>query len=275
MQDKKLIFVFLTVFAVLIVLVARPYSGFAGSHVHVGFGISGQVVVTPAPPPVVVQPAPSVIVTPAPPPVVVVEKPPPKRAPRIVVKTPPRRPPFRRQVGLGLRLDAALHGNEDYHSNGMGGAGLLLRLRMLPHFATELSIDCYSGEGYSGEMRTEVPFTIGFMWMPMYYLTRVQFYTIGGFGGSAGWVGEEPHEDRPYYLGGFAGLGFELKLGVKRRFALFTDLRGFIRKRVNDRPDDPDVPTGGSCRWNDESGSRECTDWEGGVTIHLGFITYF
>jgi hypothetical protein len=269
----------IAVLSALIVAFLVPYKQ-ADAQVTVsgGVSISGgvsvgappPVIVAPAPPPVVIQPAPAIIVAPAPAPVVVAPVPPPK----IVIKTPPLRPPFQKQVGLGFRLDGAFHGHEDLYDGGMGGAGLLLRLRLLPHFATELALDAYGGQGYEGVKRVEVPFSIGLMWMPMYYLTRVQFYTIAGMGGVFARVGEEPYMDKPFYLGGFLGLGFEIKLGVRRNFALFWDIRGFIRKRLNDRPDDPYIPSDGSCRYN-VMNERECTDWEGGMTMSIGAVLYF
>jgi hypothetical protein len=248
----------------------------AQATVSGGVSVSGGVTVSTHSPPVVVVPAPPVVVAPAPPTAVVVvtEQPKPKPPPKVVVKTPPLRPAFEKQVGFGLRVSGALHGHEEMHDKGMGGAGLLLRLRLLPHFATEIGIDAYGGQGYAGEKRAEVPFSLGFMWMPMYYLTRVQFYTIGGLGGAWAHVGEDPYVDKPFYMGGFLGLGFEVKLGIKRRVALFTDIRGFIRKRLNDRPSDPMIPTGGSCR-DDGMGGIECTDWEGGFTMSLGLVVYF
>ncbi len=254
----------------------------AGFDVSAGISISGGVVVAPPPPPpvvvapapVVVQPAPAVVVAPAPKAVVIVEQPAPP-PPKVVIKAPPYKPAFEKQFGFGLRLGGAFFNDIDAHAhNGMGGAGLLLRLRLLPHFATELGFDAYGGHGYDGVKRVEVPITLGFMWMPVPYKWRFQFYTIGGIGSAFARVGEDPHMDKPIYLGGFLGVGFELKLGPNRNFALFADLRGFMRKRMNDRPDDPFVPDGGSCR-DDGFGGTECTDWEGGLVGSMGFIIYF
>lgn len=261
------------VLALIMVFLVPLKQADAQVSVSGGVAVSGGVTVTTAPAPVVVVPAPTIVVAPAPPPVVIIAKPIPKPPPKVIVKTPPLRPLFQKQIGFGLRLSGGIHGHEDMHNDGMGGAGLLLRLRLLPHFATEIGLDGYGGKGYDGVRRAEVPFTLGFMWMPMYYLTRVQFYTIGGIGGAFAFVGEDPHMDKPFYLGGFLGAGFEVKLGVKRQLALFADMRGFLRKRLNDRPNDPFVPDGGSCR--SDGPYKECTDWEGGVTMSIGFIAYF
>jgi hypothetical protein len=271
------------------VSVSGHISASAGFDISAGISISGGVVVAPPPPPpvviapapvvvaappVVVQPAPAVIVVPAPKPVLVVEQPAPP-PPKVVIKAPPYKPAFEKQFGFGLKLGGAFfNGVESPGHEGMGGAGLLLRLRLLPHFATEIGVDAYGGHGYDGVKRVEVPITIGFMWMPVPYKWRVQFYTIGGMGTAFARVGEEPYQDRPIYLGGFLGVGLELKLGPNRNFALFADLRGFMRKRMNDRPDDPLVPTGGSCR-DDGFGGIECTDWEGGLVGNFGVVFYF
>jgi hypothetical protein len=242
----------------LVLVLLIPYrSARADVTVSGGVSVSAGVVVAPAPPPAVV----------------VVTKPVPKPPPKVIIKTQPIRPPFQKQIGFGLRLSGAIHGHEDLYDQGMGGAGLLLRMRLLPHFATEIGVDAYGGKGYDGVKRVEVPFSLGLMWMPMYYLTRVQFYTIGGIGGAFARVGEDPYVDKPFYLGGFMGVGIEVKLGVKRRLALFTDLRGFIRKRLNDRPEDPFIPDGGSCRGTGLL--KECTDWEGGVVFAFGLVAYF
>lgn len=257
-----------------------------GVSVSAGFSFAGNLVIKPlplpppAPAPVIVATPPAVIVAPAPPVVVapapaviIVQKNPVTPPPKVVVKAPPFKPLFEKQFGFGLMAHGVYLGHDKEGNEGMGGAGLLTRLRLLPHFATELAIGAYGGNGYDGEKRLEVPVTLGLMWMPMNYLTRVQFYTIGGLGTSIVRVGEDSPYDKPIYLGGFLGVGLELKFGAKRNVALFADLRGFMRKRMNDRPNDPLVPDGGSCRG--EGFNKECTDWEGGMVMNLGIVFYF
>jgi hypothetical protein len=201
---------------------------------------------------VVVQPAPVVVVK-------------PKPAVQLVAPGPP---PFHRKVGLGLRLNGAIHSMEHKNHEGMGGAGLLLRMQLRPHFGMEIGLDAYGGKGYAGAERLEIPATMAFMWYPNRHWSKVQFYFLGGFGGAWARVGENPHADHPVYLGGLAGLGLELRLGST--IALFADLRGFVRHRMNDRPDDPEVPTDGTCKSN-----GKCTDWEGGGNFSIGLIAYF
>jgi hypothetical protein len=202
---------------------------------------------------VVVQPTPIVIV---------------KQKPAAKV-LPPGPPPFYRKVGLGLRLDGALHSSEfKHHGEGMGGAGLLLRMRLKPHFAMEIGIDAIGGKGYGGAERLEIPASMAFMWYPGRHWSVAQFYLLGGVGAAWARVGENPHADRPVYLGALAGLGLEIRLG--RSLAIFADLRGFIRHRMNDRSGDPEVPHDGSCK---ESG--KCTNSEGGGLFSLGLVAYF
>jgi hypothetical protein len=256
------------VIATLVLLFLLPCEDAEAGGVH--FSVSGQIVVAPAPPPVVitplppppppvvVQPAPVVVGYASPPPQVVVEK-------QVVAPGPP---PFERRVGLGLKLDGAIHGKEAEHHEGMGGAGLLLRMRLKPHFALELAIDAMGGKGYGGAERLEVPAYLSFMWYPGRHWSVAQFYLLGGLGGAWARVGEDPHVDRPVYIGALAGLGLEIRLGAQ--LAIFAEMRGFLRYRVNDRPSDPDVPSDGSCKAN-----GECTNTEGGGVFSVGLIAYF
>lgn len=257
-----------TLASAIVLALAFPHGDAEAGGVH--FTVSGQIIVAPAPPPVVitplppppptvvVQPTPVVYAQPAPPPAVVVKK-------QVVAPGPP---PFHKKVGLGLKLDGAIHSMETKHHEGMGGAGLLLRMRLKPHFAMELAIDALGGKGYTGEPRFEIPAYVSFMWYPGRHWSVVQPYLLAGFGGAWARVGENPHADRPVYLGGLGGIGLELRLG--KSLALFAEMRGFIRYRINDRPDDPEVPTAGTCKDN-----GQCTDWEGGGLFSVGLIAYF
>jgi hypothetical protein len=157
---------------------------------------------------------------------------------------------------------------ETKNHEGMGGAGILLRMRLKPHFALELAVDALGGKGWDGEPRFEVPAYLSFMWYPGRHWSVVQPYLLAGIGASWARVGENPNVDRPFYVGGQAGLGLELKLG--RQLALFAEMRGFLRYRVNDRPADPDIPTGGSCK-----ADGQCTNYEGGGLFSVGLVAYF
>jgi hypothetical protein len=256
----------LAVASAIVLLLLVPFRD-AEAH-GLSVTVSGQVIVTtvptvyvaPAPPPVVITPLP-----PPPPPVVV------QPAPVVVIKqsvVPPGPPPFDRKVGLGLRLDGAIHSHETKNGEGMGGAGLLLRMRLKPHFGMEIALDALGGKGYAGVERLEIPASMSFLWYPGRHWSVAQFYLLTGLGAAWARVGENPNADRPIYLGALAGLGLEIRLGS--RLAIFGDVRGFIRHRMNDRPDDPAVPTDGSCK-----ASGECTDWEGGGMFSLGLIAYF
>ncbi len=260
-----------TTAAMFVLLLLVPYRDAHAGGVHVS--VSGAVVVAPA--------LPQVYVVPAPPPVVIMPLPPPpppvvvQPTPVVVVKQapaaqvlPPGPPAFYRKVGLGLKLNGAIHSMETKHHEGMGGAGLLLRMRLRPHLALELSLDAVGGKGYGGAERLEIPATMALMWYPGRHWSVVQPYLLAGFGAAWAKVGENPHADHPVYIGGLAGIGLELRLGSK--IALFAEARGFIRQRMNDRSDDPLVPTDGSCK-----SDGKCTNTEGGGISSLGIIAYF
>ncbi len=251
-------------------LLLVPHGDAVAGGVH--FSVSGQIIVAPAPPPVVIMPLPP------PPPMVVVQPTPvvyayaaPTPPPTVIVKkqvVAPGPPAFDKKVGIGLKLDGAIHSQETKVGEGMGGAGLLLRMRLKPHFALELAIDALGGKGYAGEPRFEVPAYLTLMWYPGRHWSVVQPYLMLGFGGAWARVGEDPHADRPVYVGGLGGIGLELKLG--KQLALFAEMRGFVRYRVNDRPSDPEVPTAGTCK---DDGT--CTNYEGGGLFSVGLIAYF
>jgi hypothetical protein len=215
----------------------------------------GTVVIPPpagrgAPPPVVVyQPVPN-----APPPQVIIVSPGAPR-PRVVYPVPPpppRRPPWRPEWGLNLRLEGVAMAHEGAAEDaGMGGIGIGLRYRPVPAFAIEGDVDLIGGTDYNGFERAEVPVAVnGLLFVNP--RSRVQFYFIGGF--HVAWAkvrsdqpsplltrnGEDmgfgDYEQEYSYFGGQMGIGLEFRLS--RRVALDIDLLGFIRGRT----DDGDLP---------------------------------
>ncbi|MBN2195050.1 MAG: hypothetical protein JW751_19695 [Polyangiaceae bacterium] len=207
-------------------------------------------------------PSPSVVVvTPAgaPPPKVVVvgedtEPPPP---PEPVPRTRP-------EWGINLRLQSAILGDDAGKADdaGMGGTGLSIRFRPVPHFALDGGLDVVGGTDWQGNSRTEVGATLnGIVFFNPTNL--VQFYMIGGLGLSAAEVDVAPcreidgeiscegtsgSRNRHYeYFGGNLGAGLEFR--VSRRVALNFDLIGFLRGRTDrlaeSEPEfvDPDDPT--------------------------------
>jgi opacity protein-like surface antigen len=130
---------------------------------------------------------------------------------------------------------------------GMGGVGLSLRYRPVPHFAFDLGVDVLAGNDYNGFQRVEVPVTLN----GMLYLnprSRVQVYLMGGANISRAQVRSNQaspqlslsQEGDQYganytYFGGQGGGGLEFR--ISRRVALNLDSLGFVRTRVDDHAD--------------------------------------
>lgn len=192
------------------------------------------------------QPPPIVVYQPEgePPPTVVVVKeraapePPPK----------PKRPRWKSEWGLNLRLEGVMMGDRDdrYRSEdddderGMGGIGVGLRYRPKPHFAFEVGLDFFGGRDYQGDKREESALTFNGLvfFNPK---DKLQFYALGGFGFTGAHVtldrslprtGEDAEERDYSYFGLQAGLGLEWRVG--RKTALNFDVIGFVRGRTDD-----------------------------------------
>ncbi len=211
---------------------------------------------------------------PAPPPVVEPPPPGPRSPPLVVVgaatEPPPPPEPVRRVPdetwGFSMRLESALLGDDPSRAgtSGMGGVGLGLRYRAVPHFALELGADLVGGRDWHGDRREETALTVGGL-LFVNPQDPVQFYLLGGFGWSGAVVkvtrtesfGDEVvtvRDTRYYaYLGAQLGAGLEVWLG--KRTALDLDLVGFLRGRTDRRaeeepefidPDDPTITTNSS-----------------------------
>jgi opacity protein-like surface antigen len=202
-----------------------------------------------APPPVVIyQPVPD-----APPPQIIViapgygygygygrpvrPVPPPPAAPK------PQR--WQSEFGINLRVEGIVLGHPGGSSfnAGMGGVGLSLRYRPVPHFAFDLGADVLAGNDYNGFQRMEVPVSLN----GIIYLnprSRVQVYLIGGANVSRAEVRSDSpapqlsqRDDGSFgatytYFGGQGGLGLEFRLS--KRIAIDLDGLAFIRKRIGD-----------------------------------------
>lgn len=244
----------------------------ASINVGVNAGVGVRIGRRRAPPPVAQPPvAQQVIVTPAPPPqarVVIVQTQPPPPPPRVVVvqRQPP--PPRRTVVVVQQQPQQAtvttvltpvttdgrlaLHGHiggifgQDVSMGGFTGA---LRIRPVEHFAIDLGIGAYGGTDYSGASRVEVPVTVDALFFvnPQH---RLQLYFLAGIGGSWGHRDEfdfrtGTDESRDFaHIGAEAGIGLEWRLS--QHFALNTDIRGFVRQRVDsdERPEFVNTSTG-------------------------------
>ena len=142
-----------------------------------------------------------------------------------------------RKFGVHLRL-AGMFGSKVK----MGGVHGALRIRPTQYFALDLGVGAYGGSDFNQAARLEIPLTID----ALFFLTprsRVQLYVLGGVGTSFAVASNNSRETRGYqHVGGEVGLGVEWRL--TERFALSSDIRGFIRTRVDSNPEpeffDPD-----------------------------------
>jgi hypothetical protein len=213
---------------------------------------------------VVYQPVPT-----APPPQVIVVtpgygygySPPPPYVVRRPIAPPPA-PRWHPEFGINLRVEGVAlgHPNGAPYNAGLGGVGLSLRYRPVPHFAFDLGVDLLAGTDYNGFQRTEVPVSLGGM-IFLNPRSRAQFYLLGGMNFSRAQVrsdGNNPYAQtllHPVdggsaygatytYFGGQGGGGFEFRLS--RRVALDIDAVGFVRKRIGDiqQPEFVDPNTG-------------------------------
>jgi len=224
---------------------------------------------------------------PAPPPVVASPPPGPPPSPLVVVGAatapPPPPEPVRRVPaeawGFSMRLQSALLGDDPSRAgtSGMGGVGLGLRYRTIPHLALDLGLDLVGGRDWHGDRREETALTVGGILFAN-PSDPAQFYLLGGLGWSGAAVkvtrieliGDEAasvRDTRYYaYLGGQLGAGLEVWLG--KRTALDLDVVGFLRGRTDRRAEeepefiDPDDPT-------------NTTNTSGGGLLRAGFVLYW
>jgi hypothetical protein len=222
-----------------------------------------------APPPVVIyQPVPN-----APPTQVIVVTPgygygygqgysAPYARPRPPMISAPPVPRWHSEWGMSLRVEGMginKPGGGTF-SAGLGGVGLSLRYRPVPHFAFDMGVDVLAGTDWNGFQRTEVPVSLSGM-IFVNPRSRAQFYLLfggnisraqvhgdpgapNGAGNGAYFANGEGHESYTY-AGGQAGGGFEFRLS--RRVAIDLDVVGFVRKRVdggNGTPEFTDPTTG-------------------------------
>jgi hypothetical protein len=213
----------------------------------------------PAPPPVR-RPPPAA----PPPPVVIYQPVPTAPPPQVIIVTPgygyarpapPAPPPprpaprWRSEFGFNLRVEGVAlgHPGSGAFNAGLGGVGMSLRYRPVPHFAFDLGVDLLGGTDYNGFQRTEVPVSLsGILYVNP--RSRVQFYLLGGGNISRAQVrsdlsapqlslvdGGSQYGATYTYAGGQGGGGFEFRLS--RRVALDLDAVGFIRKRIDSGAD--------------------------------------
>ncbi len=224
------------------------------------------------PPTVQYQPAPApppVVVYQPPPPVVIVNAPRPDTPP-VYYYAPRVAYPRKNEWGANLHLQGALLGGGRNHDSGMGGGGLGLRYKPIPHIGVEADLDFAGGHDYNGLRRTETAFTLnGLVFLNP--KSHLQVYLLAGFG----WSGAHVVDDSAQYVnsstqnygyfGGQAGAGLEWR--ISRHFALNADLRGFIRGRIDDDTHaHPEFYDPGTGRTTNTSGGGLVT---GGMTFYF------
>jgi hypothetical protein len=159
---------------------------------------------------------------------------------------PPPKPRWQSEFGLNLRVEGVALGKPagSTVNAGLGGVGMSLRYRPVPHFAFDLGVDMLAGTDYNGFQRTEVPVSLsGILFVNP--RSRVQLYLLGGGTISRAQVrsgvpapqlgpvdGGSEYGATYTYAGGQGGGGFEFRLS--RRVALDLDAVGFVRKRIDD-----------------------------------------
>ncbi len=202
-----------------------------------------RVIVVRRPPPpqrvvVVQEPAPAqrvVVVRQAPPP--------PPRQTAVVYDAPPPRPKQKkdpngnRKFGLHAHLGGFLGDTAK-----MGGVSGALRIRPKSHFAIDIGAGIYGGTDFEGDRRKEIPITADLLFFvnPQH---RMQFYLLVGGGGALATKKLPDGEVRDLgYAGGQAGAGFEWR--IAKGFALNSDVRAFLRHRVDNDPR-PEFTSGG------------------------------
>lgn len=222
-------------------------AGWLCAEFHAGVNIGVQTQPPPPPPP-----QPPVLVEQ---PVVVYQQPVYVQQQRVVVTTTPTYyqntttywNPLQRgqQFGIGAFVGGLTTGSASGRSGrdgvhgAMGGIGGVMRFRSHPFMATELSLGAYGGSDYNGDLRAEIPLSLS----ELFYLNpsnRFQVYGLVGVGGSWASVSyrdgnNASHGGRDFdqygYVGGQLGAGFEWQLS--QNFSLFTDVRGFLRTRID------------------------------------------
>lgn len=179
---------------------------------------------------------------------------PPPGHPRPVRMTPPPPAPAppppkfhsaSTKWGLNLRVEGMTFGHNEKaaQDSGMGGLGVSLRYRPIPHFAFDVGVDVLGGTDYNGFQRTETPLTLSGM-IFLNPRSPVQLYLLGGINFSRAKVtsefsspllsekGDGTFQAEYSYFGGQAGAGLEFR--VSRHVALNVDVIGFMRKRTDD-----------------------------------------
>ena len=173
-----------------------------------------------------------------------------KPVPVIIVDRPQNVPPppkkrKRSEWGVNMRIQGVLMDEDGRDEDAdMGGLGVSLRYRPIPHFAFDAGLDFVGGTDWAGRERRESALMLSGM---VFFNPRskVQVYTLGGIGfsgarvtfeetveGDDGTSTTSEYEEEWSYFGAHLGAGLEFRLS--RKVALNLDVVGFLRGRTDD-----------------------------------------
>ena len=176
------------------------------------------------------------------------------------------------KLGLDLRIMGAGGFAKGRAANayGLGGAGIGLRYRALPHLGVEGGLDLLGGRDYNNDKRFEVVGSMGGMvfFNPR---SRAQLYLSAGMlvdharaWNSAEYLTYLTPTTTYTHFGGYGGLGLEVF--ATRNIAFHFDARGIVRQKV-----------GGSSPTAEfvDYASGRSTNTSGGLVGSAGKVIYF
>ena len=175
------------------------------------------------------------------------------------------------KLGVDLRLNGAagFGANRYGDAYGLGGAGLGLRYRAVPHLGFEGGFDVLGGRDFNDHARVELIGSAGGLLFFNPH-SRAQVYLSGGMMLDHA----RATDDRGLstarqaithtHLGGYAGLGLEIF--ATRRLAFHLDGRGVVRQRVGGNTDAPEFV---------EAGTGRTTNTSAGFVGSAGVVLYF
>jgi hypothetical protein len=193
------------------------------------------------------------------------------RHPRHVYRVRPTYPASR--LALDLRVDGAMGAGRTatQHIYGVGGAGIGLRYRAVPHFGLELGFDVLGGRDFNDRKRLEFVGSAGGL-LYVNPRSRAQFYFSGGMIADSAkatpyattlQTNDFVQRDQHYtHLGGYGGVGLEMF--ATRHLAFHLDVRGLVRQRL-----------GGEVPEFTDPGTGRTTNTSGGVVGSAGALFYF
>jgi len=190
---------------------------------------------------------------------------------------PPTTTPGRGYMGLQLAVASGFMGVRPGLTAAAGMLGIQggLRFHGARRLGAEITIGGFGGTDWNGDARTEFPLMATGM-LVFNPDSRFQVYGLAGLGLSWSRVNYAPanraargiSEAAYTHGGGALGLGAELQLS--RSFALFADVRGFLRTRL-----DSSAASNPEFARTAANGSTETTNTSGGVAAQAGLAVYF